>query len=395
MKDNNSLDRVLERFYNRYNKYNSKVLKFLGEKIKQFENLTPNEAHKLSQTLKYNTEIDQLMNELSKISGKSIKELDELLDEVAKENVGFAEVYYEYRNKDFIPYEENDRLKRYVKTVKKETKGTFTNLSKAKNVGFTLKDEQGNITFQSLRNTYRKVIDEAVFNVTTGVEDYQSAMRNTIKQLADSGVKIHEEKVGYKSGYNRRIDSTVRQNILTGMRSINIGIQEMIGEELGADGVEISAHSPCAEDHLPYQGQQYTEKEFNKINSNLERPIGDRGYNCGHFIFSIIMGVNEPSYTKKQLRKLNAESTRKFKYEGKTYTSYQASQVQRQLETNIRRQKDRQIIARASGDKGEIADAQDKISKLTSKYNDFSAKAGLDTYKNRLTVTGYRKVSTK
>jgi hypothetical protein len=39
--------------------------------------------------------------------------------------------------------------------------------------------------------------------------------------------------------------------------------------------------------------------------------------------------------------------------------------------------------------------AQQKISQLTQKYNEFSKTAGLDTYKNRLSVTGYRRVSTK
>lgn len=395
MNDEKRLDAVLERFYNRFNKYNTKVLEKLGQAIKQFDGLTPSEAHKLGQELKYSTDIDELLNELSRLSGKSMQEIDELLDKVAKENVGFAEAYYEVKGKDFIPYEDNKPLQRYVETIKKETKGTFKALSKSKQIGFTLRLPSGELAYKPLKKVFNDLLDEAVYNVSSGVSDYQSAMRNTIRQLADSGVKIHEEKVGYASGYNRRIDSTVRQNVLTGIRSINIGIQERIGEELGSDGVEISAHSPCADDHLPYQGRQFSKKEFEKINSNLERPIGDRGYNCRHFIFSIILGVNRPSYTNKQLKGLREDSLREVEYEGKKYTAYECTQIQRRLETSIRQQKDRQIIARASGDKTEITNAQRKISQLTSKYNDFSQKAGLDTYKSRLVVTGYRRVSTK
>lgn len=395
MNDEKRLDAVLERFYNRFNKYNTKVLKALGEAIKQFDGLTPSEAHKLAQELRYSTEIDQLLNELAELSGKSAKEFDEVLDKVAKENVGFAEAYYEAKGKEFIPYEDNKPLQRYVETIKKETKGTFKALSKSKQIGFTLRLPNGKLAYKPLKDTFNDLLDEAVYNVSSGVADYQSAMRSTIKQLADSGVKIHEEKIGYASGYNRRIDSTVRQNVLTGVRMVNIGIQERIGDELGSDGVEISAHSPCADDHLPYQGRQFSKKEFEKINSSLDRPIGDRGYNCRHFIFSVILGVNRPSYTNKQLKGLREDSLREVEYEGKKYTAYECTQVQRKLETEIRKQKDRQIIARSSGDKTEIANAQQKISQLTSKYNDFSQKAGLDTYKNRLTVSGFRRVSTK
>lgn len=391
--DEKRLDAVLERFYNRFNKYNTKVLKKLGETIKQFDSLTPSEAHKLAQELRYSTEIDQLLNELSRLSGKSLQEIDELLDKVAKENVGFAEAYYEVKKKEFVPYDDNLQLKRYVETIKKETYGTFKNLSKTTNIGFTFKDSNDRAIFKPMKKVYRDLIDEAVYNVTSGVTDYQSAMRNTIKQLADSGIKLHEASNTYKSGYNRRIDSSVRQNVLEGIRRVNIGVQERVGEELNANGVEISAHSPCAEDHLFLNGQQFSKKEFEKINSNLERPVGM--YNCRHFVFSIILGVSRPSFTNKQLRQFEKDSLREVEYEGKKYTAYEATQVQRKLETEIRRQKDRQIIARSSGDKVEIANAQQKISQLTSKYNDFSQKAGLDTYKNRLTVSGYRRVSTK
>ena len=218
-------------------------------------------------------------------------------------------------------------------------------------------------------------------------------MRGVIKQLADSGVKIHEEKVGYSSGYNRRIDSSVRQNVLTGIRQVNLEVQKQVGREYGANGIEISAHSPCAEDHLSIQGKQFSNKEFKKLNASLERPIGE--YNCRHFVFSIVLGVNQPSYSDKMLNQMNKESQSIIEYEGNKYTKYEATQVQRKLETAIRKEKDRQIIARASGDKDGVSIAQSNISTLTSKYNDFSKNAGLDTYKNRLSVSGYKRINVK
>ena len=393
MKDDKKLDLVLERFYNRYNKFNTEILETLGEAVKQFEGLSPSEAHQLAQELKYSTNIDKLMNELMQISGKSMQEIDEFFDKVAKENVEFAEQYYKIKDKQYIPYKDNIQVKRYVETIKNETYGTFVNLSKSRNVGFTFKDKNNKTIFKPYKQAYRELIDKAVYNVSTGVTDYHSAMRNTLKQIADSGIKVHESTITYPSGYNRRIDSSVRQSVLTGVRKINIGIQEQVGKEFGSDGVEISAHVPCAEDHIPIQGRQYSNKEFEKLNNSLDRPIGE--YNCGHFVFSIILGVNLPDYSEHQLWKMRQQSLEKIEYDGKTYTRYEATQVQRKLETEIRRQKDNQIIARASGDKEGIAKAQNKISQLTSKYNDFSKTADLPVYKDRLSVSGYHRVSTK
>ena len=391
MKDDKKLELLLERFYNRFNQYNTKVLQKMGEAIKKFDGVSPNVAHQIAQELKYGADINDLMAELSKLSGKSIKDVEEAFDLVAEENMAFAEVYAKAKNMEFVDYKNNEQLKRLVKSIAGETNATFKNISRAKAVGFVLKDENGNKIFKNLKKTYNDLIDEAVFNVTTGTTDYQSAMRGVMKQLADSGVKIHEEKVGYKNGYNVRIDSAVRQNVLTGIRQVNLEIQSQVGRDFGADGVEISAHSPCAEDHLHIQGKQYSNKEFAKLNGDLERPIGE--YNCRHFVFSIVLGVNQPSYSQKMLNEMNRESQSVVEYEGKKYTAYEATQVQRKLETAIRKQKDRQIIARASGDKDGVGIAQSNISTLTNKYNDFSKNAGLDTYKNRLAVSGYRKVS--
>lgn len=381
MQDEQKLDKILERFYIRFNKYNTKVLEELGNVIKQFDGLTPSEAHKLGQELKYSNNVDNLLKELSRISGKSVKDINTLLDNVAKENVEFADAY----NTRYT-----DQIKRYVNTIKKETNGTFKDLSKSKNIGFSFKNKNGKIIFKPMKLVYRDLIDEAVYNVSTGVVDYQSAMRNTIKQLADSGVKVHQENTTYKSGYNRRIDSSVRQAILTGIRKINLGVQERVGEQFGANGYEISAHFPCAEDHLDIQGRQFSKEEYKELNNDLTRPIGE--LNCTHFAFAIILGVNLPSYSKKQLREYRTKSLEKITYNGKTYTKYEATQVQRRLETEIRKQKDRQIIARASNDKDEITKSQSKISQLTKEYNKFSNKAGLDTYKNRLNVSGYHRL---
>lgn len=391
MKDDKKLELLLERFYQRYNKYNTKVLEKLGEAIKKFDGISPSTAHKIAQELKYSTDIDDLMAELSELSGKSIKDIEEAFDLVAEENVEFAEVYAKAKNMEFVDYKDNDQLKRLVKAIAGETNATFKNISNAKMIGFVLKDADGNKIFKNLKKTYNDLIDEAVFNVTTGTTDYQSAMRGVMKRLADSGVKVHEEKVGYPSGYNRRIDSSVRQNVLTGIRQVNLEVQKQIGRQYGANGIEISAHSPCAEDHLFLQGKQFSNAEFKKLNASLERPIGE--YNCRHFVFSIVLGVNQPSYSDKMLNQMNRESQSIIEYEGKKYTAYEATQVQRKLETAIRKEKDRQIIARASGDKDGVSIAQSNISTLTSKYNDFSRNAGLDTYKNRLAVSGYKRTS--
>ena len=391
MKDDKKLELLLERFYNRFNQYNTKVLEKLGEAIKKFDGVSPSMAHKIAQELKYGTDIEDLMAELSRLSGKSIKDIEEAFDIVAEENVAFAEVYAKAKNMEFVDYKNNEQLQRLVKGIAGETNATFKNISKTRAIGFVLKDKNGNKIFKDLKKTYIDLIDEAVFNVETGVSDYQSAMRGVIKQLADSGVKIHEEKVGYPSGYNRRIDSSVRQNVLTGVRKINITTQKIVGRQFGANAIELSLTFPCADDHAPYEGKIYTHKEFENIQSSLERPFFQ--WNCRHFGFQVVKGISQPQYTQKYLDQKHAQEHEEFYFEGKKINQVEANDLMRKIETSIRKNKDAQIIGRSAGNKEIVANSQQNITALTHKYNELSKVSNLPTYKNRLVVSGHRRVN--
>jgi len=62
------------------------------------------------------------------------------------------------------------------------------------------------------------------------------------------------------------------------------------------------------------------------------------------------------------------------------------TQLQRRIELNIRKQKDTQILARASGDTELVEQSQNKIRLLTSKYNDLCKASGLLPKKQRMQV---------
>lgn len=116
-------------------------------------------------------------------------------------------------------------------------------------------------------------------------------------------------------------------------------------------------------------------------------------YNCLHFTFPIILGVSEPNWDSGTLEAYKRRDNRTFEYEGKKYTGYQATQMQRKLETAIRRQKDLANAAKAAGDDILRRQAQSRINTLETKYADFSWVANLSVKENRKSVAGFRPVS--
>ena len=398
-------EKLLSVFDKRFQDYNTKVLEELGNVIKQFKDLTPSQAHKLAQQLKYNTTVKQLLNELSKISGLSVKDLKAILEKVAKENIGFADTYYKARGLETPLYSENKALQRLVSSVYNISGEEFKNI--AKSTGFRLLGDNGEPLLLDIDETYKYVIDKCVIAVSQGKETYQQSMRSTLKQLSSSGVR----KIEYESGYSRRLDTSVRQNILDSMRQVSNESQQLFGKEFNSDGIEISTHLNPSPDHSNVQGHQFSNKEYEKLQStgvatdyNGEvidirikdnfRPISTM--NCFHYIFSILLGVSKPQYSNEELKKIIDDNEKGAELDGKHYTNYELTQIMRKLETKIREQKDLQIMARASDDKDLILQAQNKITQLTNKYKQVVKISGLpNQLSTRGRVYNYHRVSIK
>ncbi len=203
----------------------------------------------------------------------------------------------------------------------------------------------------------------------------------------------------YKTGYSRRLDTAVRQNLLYGIKQINFGVQEQVGKQFGNDGWEISYHPGARPSHVDMGGRQYAIGEKRTVNGVLYPSFDEAktlldDYNCLHFKFPIILGVSPPNHSTEELARLKQEDAKTFTYEGKKYTSYEARQMQRKLETAARHAKDRQIIAKEAGDDLLRRQAQEKINALKAQYVSFSRAAGLPVKAERMSISGYRKVKT-
>ena len=368
---------LAEVLVDRIEELNAVILTEVGQSINKVGKLTPSSAYKLIQDLKYGDSYTNIVRKLKQVTNLNEKQIYEIFEELAKKDQYFAKQFYEYRNVEFIPYSQNKELQQQVKALATITANTFDNMMKT-SAFMTI--ENGKKVYTPLSKIYQKTLDKAVLSLSQGKDSYQTAMRKAMKELADSGIRT----VDYATGYSRRLDSAVRQNMLDGMRQLSNEVQRQFGEEFDADGIEISVHEHPAPDHEDIQGHQYSIEEFEELNNSLERPIST--LNCYHYTFSIVLGVSQPEYTQEQLDKINADNKAGFEFEGKHYTMYEGTQLQRQIETKIRQLKDRQIGARSMEDFEEVGKYQRKITQLTQKYNDLCKISGLQPKRIRMQV---------
>lgn len=402
MLSNEQIELLPERVVQRLNRINTEYLESIGKVIKDIGQLRPSDTHRLQQMYQFGSDGKKMAEKLAKVSEKNIEEIYEIFDIVSKECYEYSRPFYEFRKKPFIPYNENKALQDYVKSLAKVTVDNYVNLCQHTAFAVFAKDGKSiaplfeankNKVATSLSRTYTAVIDYGISKVQLGVTDYNSAMRECLKALADSGIRT----VDYATGYSRRLDTAVRQNILFGIKECNQNIADMVGEEISMDGYEISYHSHPRPSHAEMGGKQYAKGKARTINgvhypsfSEIEHLLKEP--NCLHFKFSILLGISEPAYEESELAKYKAEDKKKITFEEKDFSLYEASQLQRRIETEVRHQKDRAIIAKASGNVTMQTKAQLRINQLTEKYAKLSEASGLPTKMERMNVKGFKTI---
>lgn len=356
---------------------NDYVVQKIAEQIRAIGDIGAANAYRLKSAIEYaGADLDEIQKEIARTAGRNEREIEEIFEQIAEENVDFANTYYKARGmKPLKKYTESAILQSFVDAWKASASDGVTNVSKTTAVGF----KSGRRVIP-LREYYIQTIDRAVTFAQTGAIDYQTAMRQTVKEMARSGLR----RVSFESGHSRRLDSQARMNILDGVRGLSAQMMEQAGKEFGADGVEISAHGLCAPDHQPIQGRQFSMTEYEQLNARLERPIGTM--NCRHRATPIVLGVSMPVYSASELREINRRSNEKVSFKTKDrkgkevterYTRYDASQRQRQYETALRYAGDELDALQASGDQMGAAQAKKKVKALRAEYKNFCYQTGL------------------
>jgi hypothetical protein len=233
--------------------------------------------------------------------------------------------------------------------------------------------------------TYKRTVRKYINRLAAGGEDNAPmAMRHAIRELTEQGIST----IHYRSGRTVRMDTAVRNSLMTEYTNIVQNIQNKVGQEIGADGWEVSAHEHSAEDHIDLQGHTFTNEEFEKLQNGedaediegntyqTDRPIGM--WNCRHLAFPVIIGVSEPAFSDEQLEALQERNEDGVEFQGEHFTLYEAEQRQRVLETSMRRERENLNLLNGvkdtdSGLYRDYRESKKKLAALRNEYKELGA----------------------
>lgn len=200
-------------------------------------------------------DLDEIKKAVSETSKVGMDKLEKLFDDVVERN----QKYYS----ELVDLAEITKPERYVNAtdidaIRRQTKEEFANLTQS--MGFLVTEGARKVKLPPAR-AYQWALDNAETQIMSGGISYREAVKNAVKQLADSGIR----RVDYESGHTDQVDVAVRRAVMTGVNQICQKYSEQSVEYLETDLVEVSAHQGARdidgpngwENHKRWQGKVF------------------------------------------------------------------------------------------------------------------------------------------
>lgn len=368
------LDALPEELAELYRGLEDTLLTEICSRLKLRDELNEVTVQDIQALRSHGVDLKSIEEAISKTTGISKQKLNSLLNDVVERNQKY---YTEVIDLAHVTQPETLVDAAAVDAIKQQTHDTFRNLTAS--MGFLV----GNTMLKPAR-AYQWALDNAEMQIQSGAISYNQAIKTAVKQLADSGLKI----VDYESGHRDQIDVAARRAVMTGVNQICAKYTEQSAEYLETPYFEVSAHAGARDkpgpspwsSHKDWQGKVYSIRAGDIYPSiyevcGLGAVDGLEGANCRHRRNVWVEGVSERTYTDEQLAHIDDDLGCEF--DGKEYTAYEATQMQRRVERQIIKQKRFVTAYKASGQMNEYHAAKAKLTRLNSKYKAFSEAAKL------------------
>lgn len=361
------------------------LLEEICSRLKASDQLNEVTAQDIRALRSHGIDLKEIEKAIRKTSGISESKLNELLDDVVERNQKY---YTELIDLAHITQPETLVSVEDTWAIYEQTKQTLRNITRS--MGFLV---DAGRTMLPPAKAYQWALDAATLKVESGAISYGQAIKDAVRELASNGLRV----VDYESGHSDHVDVAARRAVMTGVSQMCSKYTEQSAEYLETPYFEVSAHAGARDkpgpspwsSHKDWQGKVYSIRAGD-IYPNIYEVCGLgavdglEGANCRHRRNVWVEDVSERTYTDEQLEHIDDGLGCTF--DGKTYTAYEATQMQRRVEREVRKLKREKAAYKAAGLHEEEQAVNIRLRRLNAKYRAFSAAAGLPEQRERMKV---------
>ena len=257
---------------------------------------------------------------VAEYNNTTYENVNQIFYEAGEKTLKFDDEIYQEAGLNPTPLNQDESIKQIMNATINRTTVNLQNLCMT--------------TASTGQTQFINAINNAYLYTSTGVKSYTQAIIDEITNIGQQGALIQ-----YPSGRTMSIESAIRMNIVTSVNQNCGKIQEARANEVGWDLMEISAHSGARPSHAEWQGKIVSLSGkagyLTKADIGYGEATGFKGINCHHEWHPYHKGSIR-TYTQEQL---DAWKNEKVTYNGKEYSKYEATQIQRRMERQIRQDK--------------------------------------------------------
>lgn len=364
MLDPRVLDSLPDEIASLYSDVATDIIADMARRIATYDYYIPSAEHQRQMLREMGATQEMIIKRLSKMTGRSEKELQRLMQDACNDALETDKEYYKRHGKE-VPTEMSVTMRSILQAGYRSTNKMFVNLT------HTTATEGSTQIVQAL--------DKAWLQVKTGGFDVNTAIRNAIKGIARKGIY----SVGYASGRKETLEVAVRRAVLTGINQTAAEMQLQLASEVDSDLVETTAHAGARPSHTVWQGKIFSLSgksgkypDF-RTSTGYGTGAGLCGWNCRHSFFPHFEG-EQRAYTSEELADYNKKT---IVYNGESYTEYEATQIQRRNERQIRRWKREKAALEAAGE--DTTEAETKLQIWRAEQLHFIKETGLKRQRDR------------
>ncbi len=342
-----------------YQKLEDDIIAYMASRINAADLFNSATDWQFQKLIEMGNTYDMILEKLSAATGKTEQEIRELMTTAASESLKYDDAVHKAAGKVPPPLNQSAALLAVLEAGVRKTNGYFENLCRT--------------TANQGSKQFADALDRAYMQVTSGAFTKEQAIKMAVKDLASQGIHTAE----YKNGRKMSLEAAVRMNVVTGVNQTCAELQLKRSDEMGCDLVEVSAHAGARPDHMGWQGKVYSRSGNHPEYPDFVEATGYGtvtglcGANCRHNFYPFYAGISRRAYTDKELEDLNA---RTVEYNGEQLTEYEASQVQRKIERNLRRWKREKAGMEAAGQS--TAEAAAKLKYWRGEMENFTRQTG-------------------
>lgn len=308
---------------------------------------------------------------VAEYNNTTIEEVNRIFYEAGEKSLKFDDQIYKENGLNPVPLKQSESIKQTMNATIIRTAGNLQNLCMT--------------TASTAQSQFYNAINMAYMETSTGVKSYTQAIVDEIKKLSKQGAVIE-----YPSGAKRSLESAIRTNVVTAVNQNCGKLQELRADEVGCDLMELSAYSGARPEHAKWQGKIVSRSGKRGYLSLRDIGYGEvtgfKGVNCHHDWYPYFEGSTR-TYTNKQLKDWQNE---KVTYNGQQISVYDATQIQRKIERQIRQDKKdlraQQAILTSNNKEIKIEEVEAEIRNIKSRQKEDNSQLN-----NLLKQTGLQK----